>query len=160
MTIFTQPLTGAMEKINHLVADRPALQQELDKVRRALAVAALKVDLSTPFTAGGDIRTEPDETPEADNVRLAETLLGEAERDRNTMLKGVTITAGSVAGAALGGLALREAHRRGWIAGTLRAVNKSLAPRVIARRYGKLAGTATRLVMEGKVATVTKDGDT
>jgi hypothetical protein len=163
MTILTQTLTKATEKLGALTGKSSTQQLLLDEAVKDLQGAASALGLTTVFTADGgivgDLPGYYDGMVEK-YLRLREQV-ETARDDREAALKALKIGGGVVIGATVAGLALREAHRRGWT----NALNHARIIRVTTRKYGKLAGQAAKWVIAGKVkgvapATDETTGDT
>ena len=155
MTILTKPMTDLIGRTSGMV-NYPKLAQQLNSTVEQLNALARREGFSTALTDGGDvIKTLP--TSASDLINNYNALREQAETaagDRENALKALKVGAGVAVGATVTTLFWREANRRGWATRGMRAFNKAVIPALVAKNYGKLAGLAASLAMDGKICAV------
>lgn len=156
MTILTKPMTDLIGRTSGMV-NYPKLAQQLNSITEQLNALARREGLSTAFTDGGDVIKTLPATSAGDlinNYNALREQAGTATDDRENALKALKIGAGVAIGATATTLFWREANRRGWAVRGMRAFNRAVIPALVTKNYGKLAGLAASLAMDGKICAV------
>ena len=146
MTVLTQPFDSVRSTANAITGYKNILAQ-LEEIRARLNQNAQQDGFESAFDEDGNVIAAYAESEDAEVFVDLNALADDALRARNKVKRAAQIGAAGAAGIALTGLALRQAHKKGWTTRAFRKINIAVLPKLTTRRYGLLAGEIVRLIL-------------